>query len=183
MTPKLSIIVPVYNEARTLHLIMQKLHDVFHEETQLIFVNDGSKDDSLAILQKHACSSDLVLTKANGGKGSAVRMGIPHAEGKWTAIQDADLEYEPSEILKLLAFAESHPDTVIFGSRFLQENPNIYKRNLWGNKTITAFLNILFKSHLTDSYTCFKLFPTRVLKDFPLTAQGFELEAELSHGP
>ncbi len=182
-TPILSIIVPVYNEARTLATIIRALHAIFSEETELIFVNDGSTDDSLAILQREARPQDLILTKENGGKGSAVRMGISRATAPFTVIQDADLEYDPREILTLLAFAKANPQTIVFGSRFLKKNPNIYKRNYIGNRFITLILDILFLGALTDSYTCFKLFPTDVLQSLPLRARGFELEAELSAWP
>ncbi len=98
-------------------------------------------------------------------------------------IQDADLEYDPKEILTLLKEAQAHPKSIVFGSRFLTKNPNIYSLYLLGNKTLTAIVNILFGGHLTDSYTCYKLFPTDVLRSLPLAARGFELEAELSAYP
>lgn len=180
---RLSIIVPVYNETRTLRTIASKLHEVFREDTQLIFVDDGSKDDSLKILREEARSGDLVLTKENGGKGSAVRLGITQAAAPYTVIQDADLEYEPQEILMLLSHAEQHPGTIVFGSRFLKKIPNMYKRNLIGNKLITLILDLLFHGNLTDSYTCYKLFPSGILRSLPLRARGFELEAELSAWP
>jgi glycosyltransferase involved in cell wall biosynthesis len=183
MALRLSVIVPIYNEAHTLRTIMQKLHEVFRGDAQLVFVDDGSTDDSRRILQEEARSGDLVLTKKNGGKGSAVRLGLTRATAPLTIIQDADLEYEPRDILTLLRFAEEHPDAIVFGSRFLKENPNIYKRNLIGNKLLTLILNLLFRGHLTDSYTCYKLFPTEILRSFPLQARGFELEAELSAWP
>jgi len=183
-TPKkLSIIVPVYNEERTIVQVMEALKTAC-PEAQVIYVDDGSRDRSLTLLREHARPEDLVLTKENGGKGSAVRMGIEHAEGQWTVMQDADLEYDPKELLTLLAYAEEHPGVIVFGSRFFHgKTPHIYWRFLMGNKFITWFLNTLFQGHLTDSYTCYKLFPTKLLQSFPLRARGFELEAELSAWP
>jgi glycosyltransferase involved in cell wall biosynthesis len=175
---KLSILVPAYNEERTIASIMEMLA-LKCADAQIIYINDGSKDRTLDILHAHARPTDLVLTKPNGGKGSAIRMGLEHAAGDFTVIQDADLEYDPSEISLLLAEAEAHPRAAIFGSRFLRPNPNIYKRFLWGNKFITACMNFLFRSHLTDSYTCYKLLPTPLFQSLPLTARGFELEAEI----
>lgn len=183
MPLRLSVIVPVYNEAHTLPAIMRKLHEVFREETQCIFVDDGSTDESLRILRSEARTGDLVLTKENGGKGSAVRLGITRAMALFTIIQDADLEYEPEDIPHLLRYAEQHPGTIVFGSRFLQKNPNRYKRYLFGNKVLTLCVNLLFRGHLTDSYTCYKLFPTETLRGLPLRAHGFELEAELASWP
>ncbi|MFA6523270.1 MAG: bifunctional glycosyltransferase family 2/GtrA family protein [Candidatus Peribacteraceae bacterium] len=178
MPPRLSIIMPVYNEERTLLAAMRELMDAC-PEAQIIYVDDGSKDGSLALLHGNARPEDLVLTKENGGKGSAVRLGITQATGAFTAIQDADLEYDPREILSLLTLAEQNPGSVVLGSRFLRPNPNLYRRYLLGNKFVTGILNLLFASRLTDSYTCYKLFPTDLLRSLPLTARGFELEAEL----
>lgn len=182
MTPKLSIIVPVYNEEVTLKMMMDRIV-VALPEAHIIYVDDGSKDSSLSILKKHARPEDIVLTKENGGKGSAVRLGIEHATGTYTAIQDADLEYDPAEIKTMLREAKKYPHTVIFGSRFLQTNPNIYKRYLLGNKLVSWLVSVLFHARITDAYTCYKLFETQKLKQFPLTANGFELEAELSAYP
>ncbi len=176
--PTLSIIVPVFNEERTIVAICNTLHGIC-PEAELIFVDDGSRDQSLSLLRAHARPSDIVLTKANGGKGSAIRLGLTHATGAYTIIQDADLEYDPKEISLLLAHAIAHPGHAVFGSRFLKKNPNLYKRFLWGNKAITFFINLLFKTKLTDTYTCYKLFPTNVMRSLPLEANGFELETEL----
>ena len=173
----LTIVVPVYNEERTLGEIMRRIVAT-NPEAQILYVDDGSKDGSLAILGKNARAQDLVLTKENGGKGSAIRFAIPHAKGKFIVIQDADLEYDPKEIRTLLAEAERHSGCAVFGSRFLTPNPNLYKRYLLGNKTVTFFVNFLFGGSLSDSYTCYKLFPTDLLRTFPLRANGFEIEAE-----
>lgn len=178
----LSIIVPVYNEARTLETLMRTLIDAL-PESEIVYVDDGSKDESLEILKRKKRPQDIVLTKENGGKGSAVRLGITKATGEYCVIQDADLEYDPREIKLLVEAAESNPRSIVFGSRFLKQNPNIYPLYLFGNKTLTMILNILFGSSLTDSYTCYKLFPTDTLKNLPLTARGFELEAELACWP
>ncbi len=178
MTPKLTILIPVYNEERTIVSVMDELVRTW-ADAQLIYIDDGSRDNSLALMKQHARSQDIVLTKPNGGKGSALRMGLEHATGTYTAVQDADLEYHPKEIRLLLDYAELHPGIVVFGSRFLIPNPNLYKRYLLGNKVVTMFANVLFGSQLTDSYTCYKLFPTEVLKALPLQGRGFEIEAEL----
>lgn len=178
MHPQLSIIVPVYNEERTLRTIIHAITDKC-PDAQIIYVDDGSRDASLQILKGSARESDMVLTKENGGKGSAIRLGLSHARGDYTVIQDADLEYDPSEIHLLVEEAVRHPGSAVFGSRFLTPNPNIYKRFLIGNKTLTACMNILFGSKLTDSYTCYKLLPTHRFRELGLTANGFELEAEI----
>lgn len=178
----LSVLVPVYNEARTLKRVMDALVTAL-PESQIVYIDDGSSDTSLEILRASARPQDKVLTKENGGKGSAIRLGIQEATGEYVVIQDADLEYDPAEIKVLLARALKTPGVIVFGSRFLQHNPNIYPLYLLGNKTLTMILNVLFGGHLTDSYTCYKLFPAGILKSLPLTADGFELEAELTALP
>lgn len=179
MQHSLSIIVPVYNEGNTVSEIMKALDRIW-PDAQVIYVDDGSKDDSLAVLRAHAKPTDVILTKPNGGKGSAIRLGLEKATGTHTVIQDADLEYDPAEIRLLLNEAKEHPNSIIFGSRFLRPNPNIYKRFLLGNKAMTLALNLLFFSRVTDSYTCYKLLPTDFFRSLALTARGFELEAEIA---
>lgn len=178
----LSILVPVYNEERTLKRVIDAL-TLAQPNSQIIYIDDGSQDRSLEILREYARPQDIVITKENGGKGSAIRAGIEKATGSFCIIQDADLEYDPAEITTILSDAIAHPDCAVFGSRFLQSNANIYKLYLLGNKVLTLVLNILFCGHLTDSYTCYKLFPTPLLKSLPLHADGFELEAELAAWP
>ncbi len=180
--PRLSIIIPIYNEEATLVRVMAALSEAL-PEAECVYVNDGSKDRSLEILQKHARPEDKVLSKENGGKGSAIRLGIENITGDFCVIQDADLEYDPREIRMLLSRAEQEKDVIVFGSRFLQKNPNIYPLYLLGNKVITWIINVCFFVWLTDSYTCYKVFPTSILKKLPLKARGFELEAELTCYP
>jgi glycosyltransferase involved in cell wall biosynthesis len=169
----------VYNEERTLPEIMKAIAEAC-PDAEVLYVNDGSKDKSLELLHKHARPQDQVLTKPNGGKGSAVRLGLEKASSTYAVIQDADLEYDPKEIALLVTEAKAHPGTAVFGSRFLQKNPTIYTIFLLGNKTLTMVLNILFFARLTDSYTCYKLLPTELFRGLNLTSNGFELEAEIA---
>ncbi len=178
MTHSLSVIVPVYNEASTLVSIMHRIGSAL-PQAQVIYVDDGSTDDSLAILRAHARPQDVVLTKNNGGKGSAIRLGLEKAQGTYTVIQDADLEYDPAEIPMLLQAAMSHPGSVVFGSRFLKENPAIYNRFLMGNKVLSGIMSVLFGKRITDSYTCYKLLPTDLFRSLHLQSSGFEMEAEI----
>lgn len=175
----LSILVPVYNEERTLPAIMPAIAEAC-PEAEIVYIDDGSTDRSLEILRHHAREKfDRIIAAPHGGKGAAIRRGLDEAQGYYTVIQDADLEYDPQEIHLLMNEAQAHPASAVFGSRFLQSNPNIYKRFLLGNKTLTACMNLLFHAHITDSYTCYKLLPTAAFRALKLTAQGFELEAEI----
>jgi len=180
MAPELSIIVPVYNEERTIKQVMQRLQEIC-PDAECVYVDDGSKDGSLEIMRTNARpEKDRVLTKENGGKGSAIRMGLDTARGIFTTIQDADLEYDPKELLLLLEEAKKNEYGAIFGSRFLRDNPNIYRRFLFGNKVLTGVINLLFGATLTDSYTCFKLLKTTDFRSLELLSNGFELEAEIT---
>jgi glycosyltransferase involved in cell wall biosynthesis len=164
--PSLNVLVPVYNEARTLERVMDAL-TVALPESRIIYVNDGSTDGTKDILEKKKRPQDTVIARA---------------DADYCVIQDADLEYDPAEIKDLLKAAGSG-NGIVFGSRFLRPNANIYPLYLLGNKTLTFILNCLFCGRLTDSYTCYKLFPTKVLQSLPLKADGFELEAELAALP
>ncbi len=178
MTPRLTILIAVYNEERTIVSVMDELSTTW-SDAELIYIDDGSHDGSLELMRTHAQPQDIILTKPNGGKGSALRMGLEKATGDFVAVQDADLEYHPREIKLLLNYAELHPGVVVFGSRFLIPNPNLYKRYLLGNKAVTWITNMLYGSRLTDAYTCYKLFPREILTSLPLRGRGFEIEAEL----
>lgn len=179
MASSLSVIVPIYNEEATLASVMAALSNAC-PDAEIVYVNDGSRDASLDILHANVRPQDTVLSKENGGKGSAILHGLRHAKGEYTVIQDADLEYDPHQIPMLLREAEMHHGTVIFGSRFLKPNPNIYKRYLLGNKALTLCLNILYGSSITDSYTCYKLLPTDLFRSLNIQSHGFEMEAEIA---
>lgn len=176
----LTIIVPVYNEERTLAAIVPRIQAACGAQAEVIFVDDGSRDGSLAILRRLARPQDQVITKFNGGKGDAIRTGLARVRSPYVVIQDADTEYDPAEIAALLAASLASPGSVVFGSRFLQPNPCLYRRFLWGNKVLSAALSLLFFRRVTDAYTCYKLLPADLLRSLALTSNGFEMEAEIS---
>ena len=116
--PLLTVLVPIYNEERTLGELMRELSTAL-PDAEILYIDDGSKDKSHEILLREKRPQDTVLTKENGGKGSAIREGITRASGEYCVIQDADLEYDPKEILTLLKEAQTHQGSIVFGSRFL----------------------------------------------------------------
>lgn len=183
----LTILMPVYNEAATVASVVAQVAAV-PVVKEIIIIDDGSKDGTSQILDRVAdefvpdqqTRALRVVHKPNGGKGSAIREGLRHATGEYTVIQDADLEYDPNDIVALLAHAKANPGAAVFGSRFLKYNPNlIYRRFRWGNWLMTTADNIAFGSKLTDSYTCYKMLPTEAFQSLKITANRFELEAEI----
>ncbi len=179
--PRLTVIVPVYNEARTLSTLIHRLHEVCGSIAQLIFVDDGSSDDSLTILRSATHHDDLVLTKPNGGKGSAIRFGLPHAQGQFTVIQDADLEYDPADAVRLLREAEARHLPVLYGSRRLYPH---HRHAGWryyiGGNLISTLVNVAYGSRLTDVMTCYKLIETGLLRSLQLRTDGFQWEVEIT---
>ena len=138
--PQLSILVPVYNEERTLARIMPAIAAAC-PGAEIVYVDDGSADKSLEMLRSLARPQDRVIAAEHGGKGAAIRRGLQETHGDYTVIQDADLEYDPAEINMLLAEAVAHPGCAVFGSRFFgsgffKKTPHIYTRFLLGNKVI-----------------------------------------------
>lgn len=180
---KLSIIIPVLNESKTLEKI---LSGVIQQKNifEIIVVDDGSTDNTSEILNKLKKNKKYIKTLKiikhikNMGKGAAVRSGIDSAKGDHVLIQDADLEYNPDEYSKLTNLVSDK--TCVYGSRILSKNPHAYLRTYLGNIAITTFCNLLYGSRLTDTYTCFKLIPAKIAKKLKLQSSGFEVEAEIT---
>ena len=120
----------------------------------------------------------LLRHKKNLGKGAAVINGLKKVSSDYLLIQDADLEYNPDEYIKLVSKVSA--DTVVYGSRMIKKNTHAYERTYIGNLVLTYICNFLFGTKLTDSYTCYKLLPTKIAKKLNLKSQGFELEAEIT---
>jgi dolichol-phosphate mannosyltransferase len=179
--PRLSIIVPVYNEEGTLPSIVERVYAACGDFSEVIFVDDGSRDRSLSILRSCARPQDTVLTKPNGGKGSAVRMGYEHANGQYTIVQDADLEYDPADIPVLLAAAEAKKLPALFGSRRLKRQKQFAHVTAYiGGTLLTGFCNLLYRTHLTDQPTCYKLVRTDIIKRVKLKENDFRFDPELT---
>ncbi len=187
---KLSIVIPAYNEGRTIHLILDKIKCVSlinYIEKEVIIVNDCSRDNTEeAILRYMSLNPDLPIVyykhEVNQGKGAALRTGISKATGQYVIIQDADLEYDPKEYnLLLTPILDGYAD-VVFGSRFMGGNPHriLFFWHTIGNKFLTFLSNMLTNLNLTDMETCYKIFNRKVIQSIILQENRFGFEPEIT---
>lgn len=170
MIQKLSIVIPAYNEVKTVGEVIQRVVTVVLPagiEKEIIVVDDGSTDGTGGILKNYQDGFRIIFRAKNGGKGAALKEGFRAATGDYILIQDADLEYDPNDYLALIKPVLEGRADVVFGSRVLQKNNVPFSRfYFYGGLTITKVFNLLFSSSLTDVATCYKLFPTHLV---PLT--------------
>ena len=181
---KLSVIMPVYNERRTLRLVVQRVLAV-PQEVELICVDDGSRDGSreiLAELQDQHPNLRVLLQPKNMGKGAALRRGIQEATGDYVLIQDADLEYDPADYPNLLDPLIQGKADVVYGSRFLGSRPHrvLYFWHSVGNRLLTLLSNCLTNINLSDMETCYKVFRREIVQAIPLEEDRFGFEPEIT---
>jgi glycosyltransferase involved in cell wall biosynthesis len=181
---RLSIIMPVFNEAATLSQILDQVRAVELPgiEKEILVIDDGSTDGSREILARKAQTSDIHvhLHPENLGKGTAVRTGIEHATGDLLLIQDADLEYDPRDYPKLIQPIVEGRVAVVYGSRFLGPRKAMMFWHMIGNKLLTLTTNILYNAILSDMETCYKCFRADVVKGIPLRSRRFDFEPEIT---
>ncbi len=186
MYKKVSIIIPAFNEEKTINALLKKVYNIRllkNIQKEIIVVDDGSNDQTRNILRNQALNKNLrlFLHNTNQGKGAAIKTGLKHANGDIIVIQDADLEYNPQDINKCIEPIVKEKAKVVYGSRELgKKNKNSDLLFFLGGKLVTLICNLLYGSNLTDEPTCYKCFDKKFLNSFKMESNGFEWEPEIT---
>jgi glycosyltransferase involved in cell wall biosynthesis len=186
----LSIIIPVFNECKTIELLLDKIKDVRLQgniSKDIIIINDGSSDNTNDVILKYISENRflnirLISHETNKGKGAAIHTGINLAIGEYLIIQDADLEYDPEEYNILLNPILKGKANVVYGSRFIGGNPHriLFFWHSFGNKSLTFLSNIFTNLNLTDMESCYKVFDSTIAKSLKLKEKRFGFEPEVT---
>ncbi len=182
---RLSIIIPVFNEEKTVLRLLDKVFavDFGDDDHEVIVVDDGSTDKTTSLLARYSKPINIVTHKKNLGKGSAIQSGIEKTTGEFTVIQDADLEYNPEDLKLLLDTAIINDAKAVFGSRRLSVADKLNPHGKWyfyaGGVFLTMLANILYGTRITDEPTCYKLINTKLLKDLNIQSKRFEFCPEV----
>jgi len=180
---KLSVIMPVYNEEATVEEIVARVMAESHEK-ELIIVDDGSLDNTSAILERlserYSDTIKLLRHETNKGKGAAVRTALAQISGDVVIIQDADLEYDPCDYGILVDPIEKGTADVVYGSRFIKGRRGTLLSNYLANRFLTFLTNLLYNATLTDMETCYKAIRASLLQDLVLRSNAFDIEPEIT---
>lgn len=175
-----SIIIPVYNEKATVLELLRRV-EALPLEKQIIMVDDGSTDGTRELLKDLPGRGVRVLFhECNQGKGAAIRTGLKEAVGDIVTIQDADLEYDPNDLFKLIRPIADGRAEVVYGSRFTGERRNMFFWHWIGNRFLTLVTDILYDTTLSDMETCYKMFKADVIRGLNLKCRRFEFEVEVT---
>jgi glycosyltransferase involved in cell wall biosynthesis len=179
--PYLSVLIPAYNEDRTLEHVIDAVLKV-PEDVEIILIDDGSDDDTWRVMQSRTDGERVrsVRHDVNRGKGAAIRTGLAHARGHIVLIQDADLEYSPDDYGVLLKPLKSGRASIVYGSRSFSSHSAYSYWYVVGNRLVTLFTNVLYNCYLSDIETGYKVMPVEVARSLDLHARGFELEPEIT---
>ena len=178
----LSIIIPCYNEKKNIEKIVKRVLKSPIKNKEIIIVDDKSTDGTREILENkiRPLVSKIIYHKVNGGKGAALKTGFSHATGDIVIIQDADLEYDPTEYPKVIEPILNGGADVCYGSRFLKSKAKGYKANQLANKFLTTLSNFFTKLHLTDMETCYKAFKREIIQSIDIQEKRFGFEPEIT---
>ena len=186
----ITIIIPVYNEKKYIKTLLNKVIKLKGVKIQIIIVDDGSSDGSTEILKNEFINNKkinkIIFHKKNLGKGSAIKSAQKYIKGNYTIIQDADLEYEPRDIIKIYKFIKTKKHSVVYGSRVLHKNKYENTKNfthlirIWGNVFLTKISNIINNQNLTDAHTCYKMLDSKIFKGIILKEKGFAFCPEVN---
>ena len=180
---KLSVVIPVYNEKKTVKVLLDKVKEVKDIDMEIIMVDDGSTDGTDEILkqiQKDYPDVKVIFKGENRGKGHTLKVGFEHTTGDYVIVQDADLEYDPQDYKKLIRALEEENVDVVYGSRFSGVYEDMSNLHYVGNKMLTLVTNIFFGVMLTDMETCYKLLPGDFVRKLDIRSERFDFEPEIT---
>jgi len=184
MPDKLTIIIPAYNEEKTILLILNEIKKTkFPTKREILVIDDSSKDKTRKVVSSYMKKNSeikLLSHKTNLGKGAAIKTGLKNANGNIITIQDADLEYDPKDLSKLVNTLIKENLPVIYGSRFLEKKKKGKLTFYLGNKLLSLITSVLYGQKITDMETCYKVFRKEVIKDFDLKSNTFDIEPEIT---